>query len=163
MRRLAPGLAALSLLVAAPVFAHPAPPAPAPWDMDAAKAAIETVDAFHPAMMRGDAAGAAALLSEDLVVYEEGHVEATTAEYVTGHLPHDIAFMAAIPGATTRTTVRASGDLAWVMREGTTKGTYKGRAIDKFSAETMVLRRGAAGWRIIQINWSSHNAPAPAS
>lgn len=173
MHRLAPAAAALALLATSPVLAHPstaaAPPADAAaeadagWDLDAAKAALETVDAFRAAMARGDATAAAALLADDLVVYEGGHFENSKAEYVAGHLPHDIAFMAEIPGETTRTSVRAAGDLAWVMREGTTKGDYRGRAIDKISAETIVLRRTADGWRIIHIHWSSRDAPRPAS
>ena len=33
--------------------------------------------------------------------------------------------------------------------------TFKGKAIDSITLETMVLRREQSGWRIVHIHWSS--------
>jgi hypothetical protein len=34
-------------------------------------------------------------------------------------------------------------------------GTYKGKAVDRLTTETMVLRRVGAAWKIVHIHWSS--------
>lgn len=167
MKRLAAAaaLAALMLTAASPGFAQPFPAAAATatWDLDAGKAALEAVEAFQRAMDLGDAAAAAALLADDLVVYEGGHVERSKAEYAEGHLPADIAFSRQVKSEITTSSVRATGDIAVVMQESRTQGTYNGKPVDSFGVGTLVLRRHAEGWRITHIHWSSRKAPAPAT
>jgi hypothetical protein len=41
------------------------------------------------------------------------------------------------------------------MTEGRTTGRFNDRAVDRLTAETMVLTRGTDGWRIRHIHWSS--------
>jgi ketosteroid isomerase-like protein len=118
----------------------------------------ETVDAFHAALAAGKAEEAAALLADDLVVYEEGHVEASKAEYLRSHLPQDIAFLRGVVETTTASRVVLRGETAWVIREGATKGTFQGREVDRVTSETVVLHLEADGWRIVHIHWSSHKA-----
>ena len=51
-----------------------------------------------------------------------------------------------------------AGDLATVISEGETTGTFKGKPIDSVTLETMTLRRGPDGWRIVHVHWSSRAA-----
>ena len=116
----------------------------------------EVVDAFHAALAEGKADAAAALLADDLVVYEEGHVEASKAEYLRSHLPQDISFLRSVVETTTASRTVLRGETAWVIREGTTVGTFQGREVNRVTSETVVLHLEPAGWRIVHIHWSSH-------
>jgi ketosteroid isomerase-like protein len=118
------------------------------------------VDGFHSALARGDIKAAAALLADDALIFEEGEAERSKAEYAAHHLPADAAFSQAVKSATTRRSSDAADGLAWVATEGRMRGSYKNRAIDQLTTETMVLRRTAAGWKIVHVHWSS--APAKA-
>ena len=119
------------------------------------EAAAATVDAFHAALRRGDTAAAAELVADDALVFEEGGAERSKAEYEAHHLGADAAFSKAVPSVRTGRTGRAFGDMAWVATEGRVTGTYNGRAVDRTTVETMVLRRTGNGWRIVHSHWSS--------
>ncbi len=121
-----------------------------------ASAAEKVVDAFHAALQRGDVA-AAAHLAEDALIYESGAVERSKVEYASHHLAADAAFAKATTRAVTKRSGRTVGDFAWVATESTTKGTYRDRAINSVSTETMVLRRQNGAWRIVHVHWSSAN------
>ena len=116
------------------------------------------VNAFHSALRRGDAAGAAALLAEDALIFEEGGSERSRAEYVARHLAADMEFSRAVTSTVTSRSARSSEDFAYVASEGRVKGTFRGKPIDRLTTETMVLRRGARGWQIVHIHWSSSAA-----
>ena len=145
-------VAAALMCATLPVSAEPVrqgmPPA-------SAEGAAATVDAFHAALQRGDTDAAAALLSDDALVFEEGGVERTKAEYAANHLPADAAFSRLVASAVTRRSGGFEGALAWVASEGRMTGTYKGKAIDRVTTETMVLRRIRGNWKIVHIHWSS--------
>lgn len=120
-----------------------------------AQPAARVVDAFHAALGRGDTKAALSHLTGDALIYEAGGVERGRQEYASHHLAADAAFAQAVPGTTTRRAGQASGDTAWIASEGRTKGTYKGKPVDRVSAETMILRRVAGAWKIAHIHWSS--------
>lgn len=145
------------VMTATPLAAHePAPKAAQASALSAtARGAAATVDAFHAALRRGDARAAAALLAEDALIFESGEVEWTKAEYAAHHLPADVEFSQAVSSVVTRRAGNATGSLAWIASQGRTAGTYKGKALDLTTTETMLLRRTAAGWRIVHIHWSS--------
>ena len=151
------------LLSAAGAEAHdPAPASQAEGVVQAEAAeAAAVVDAFHAALETGDTDGALALLAEEVMVLEEGGAERSRAEYASHHLGADAAFAAAVEATPARRSGWAAGDVAWIASEGRTTGTFNGRAVDRLSAETMVLKRGPDGWRIHHIHWSSR-APRPA-
>ena len=65
------------------------------------------------------------------------------------------AFAAASEATVTRRSGWADGDIAWIASEGRTTGQFNGRAVDRLTTETMVLKRHADGWRIHHIHWSS--------
>lgn len=120
-----------------------------------AGAAESTVDAFHAALSRGDAKAAEALLADDALIFEEGGAERSKAEYAARHLPADIAFSQVVTSSLTRRSGAAEGALAWVSSEGRMSGTYKGKAINRATTETMILRRVGSEWKIVHIHWSS--------
>lgn len=148
------GLAALSLTVPASAQAPLARSTSARLPASA-RAAAATVEAFHRALRAADMNGAAALLAKDALIYESGGVERSKTEYSSHHLPADAAFAKAVIRTVTRQSGDARGDLAWIATESRARGTYKGKAIDSASTETMVLRRDGATWRILHIHWSS--------
>ena len=119
-------------------------------------AVADVVAKFHEALAAGDSTAVLRLLAEDATVLESGGVE-TLAEYRSHHLPGDIAFARAIRSQRGSVQVRVRGDVAWTTATSTTQGEMSGRAINSVGAESMVLVRTAAGWRISAIHWSSRN------
>lgn len=139
----------VALLLAAqhvPVQAQPAAP-------DSA-AVASTVNGFHAALARGDAAGALRLLAADAVILENGSLE-SLEEYRSHHLPADIAFAQAVPSPRGALQITVSGDLAWASSTSVTQGNFRERPINSAGAELMVLSRAGAGWVIRAIHWSS--------
>ncbi|MBX7249369.1 MAG: nuclear transport factor 2 family protein [Caulobacteraceae bacterium] len=139
----------LPLAIVVGLLAGPAVSAPDPG---------ETVEAFHAALAAGRMDEAAGYLSDDLVVYEEGHVEASKAEYVRTHLPQDVAYLRGVTETATASRVVVRGESAWVLRQATASGTFHGQPVNRVSSETVVLEQGPTGWRIVHIHWSSHKA-----
>ena len=148
---------AMLLTCAAPVLAYgPAAKSAAAGTLaPAARSAAAIVDAFHSALRRGDTLSATALLASDVLIFEAGGVERSKAEYESHHLGADAEFAKAVPSVLTRRSGEANGAIAWIASEGRTTGTFKGKPVDRLTAETMVLRRVGRGWKIVQIHWSS--------
>lgn len=113
------------------------------------------VDAFHAALAAGGVPAALEHLSDDAIVFESGGVERGKAEYAAHHAAADAAFTRAVPSRVTRRSGGVSDDTAWILTEGRTTGTFKGRAVDRVTTETMLLRRAGGVWRIVHIHWSS--------
>lgn len=153
------GIAAIGLsLNAAHPGAHDAPQSPSPAEHAAqadSATPVDTVTAFHAALTSGNTAAALALLAEDVMIFESGGVESNRAEYASHHLQADAAFSAAVPRTLVSRAHGGEGDNAWVMSVETVAGTYRNRAINSRSVETMLLRRVAGQWRIAHIHWSS--------
>jgi ketosteroid isomerase-like protein len=150
------------LLISSAIHAHPqtANTATRPIALAPAMSApTRVVDAFHSALGRGDAAAAAALLADDAVIYEEGAAERTKAEYASHHLPADAEFSKTVRSEVTRRAGFSEGNLAWVATEGRMKGDFKGKDLDRVTTETVVLRHGLGGWKIVHIHWSSGAKP----
>jgi ketosteroid isomerase-like protein len=115
------------------------------------------VESFYASLASGATEAAAALLAEDAIVLENGRLE-SRAEYVAHHLTADIAFARAVPQSRSDVRVVALGDAAWVSARTRAEGAFRGRAVRSEGAELIVLARGAAGWRIRAIHWSSHDS-----
>ena len=151
-------LACVAVLSATPAFAqdhahghHHAAGSVAAEATDAANA----VDAFHAALKASDTARALTFLAADVMIFEEGGAERSRDEYASHHLGSDAAFAAASEATVTRRSGWADGNVAWITSEDRTTGQFNGRAIDRLTTETMVLKRHADGWRIHHIHWSS--------
>ena len=119
-------------------------------------AVAAAVNGFQNALSSGDSAAALALLATDAVILESGGVESRN-EYRSHHLAGDVAFARAVESVRSPLRVAVSGTTAWTTGTSTTQGDYNGRAINSVGAESMVLTKTPAGWRIRQIHWSSRN------
>lgn len=161
-RPLALTVAATLTLATAPALAHPGehPPSAVHSAPAAPPEATRAVDAFHAALRRGDTAGALAQLADDVLIFEAGGAERSKSEYAAAHLSGDAAFAQVVPGALLRRTGGVTGGLAWVASEGRTRGRYNDRDVDRVTAETMLLRRDGATWKIVHVHWSSRAAAA---
>ncbi|CAM3216775.1 DUF4440 domain-containing protein [Sphingomonas antarctica] len=122
---------------------------------NAGRSAAAVVEAFHRSLKVGNIEAASALLASNALIYESGEVEHSKAEYASHHLPADAAFAKVTTRKVTRQSGNADADMAWIATESRTTGSYKGRAIDSASTETMVLRRDGNAWKIVHIHWSS--------
>lgn len=122
---------------------------------DEARAAAATVDRFFTALSAGDLTRASAELDPQVIILESGGGEYSAAEYIGGHAKHDAEFLKAAHHKPGRRTARVSGDLAWVASESELHTQKDGKPAVSLSAETMVLRSTAAGWKIVHIHWSS--------
>jgi len=144
--------ALLSALAAVPLAAQPA--------TNQQAEVVAVVDKFHASLAAGDSSAALQLLADDAVLLEAGSVE-TRAEYGKNHLPADIEFEKGV--ATKRSPIRVvvQGDAAWATSTSEVTGTFQGRAVDFVGAESMVLSREPAGWRIRAIHWSSRARRPP--
>jgi len=115
--------------------------------------------AFHAALAKGDTKAAAALLTDDALIFEEGGAEHSKAEYAAHHLPADAEFARSIKMSPARRFGDQANGMAWIATEGRMTGMYKGKHVDRITTESMVLRETAAGWKIVHIHWSSAAAP----
>lgn len=145
-------------LTAMPAETRQSPP-PAVSADSAAVALV--VNRFHQALSSGDSAAALTLLAPDAQVLESGGME-TRAEYRSHHLPGDIGFARAVKSVRSALKVTLAGSTAWTVSTSSTRGEFNGRAINSVGAESMVLSKTAAGWRIRSIHWSSRNRRPPA-
>lgn len=119
--------------------------------------AVQTVASFHKALVAGDPEAVLRFLDPDVVIFESGGAELSRDEYASHHLGADMEFSA----ATRRTVVEQkkgeAGDSAWVLTRSETSGTFREKEIDILGAETVLLRRGEHGWRVVHIHWSSRS------
>lgn len=145
----------MALLAAHPVLAAQADTAAstAPVATLSAQAAapVAAVDAFAAALQAGRLDEVAAWLDPQVQVFESGHVEAGRAAYLAEHAAADAAFLKTATVARDARSVEVSGELAWVATRSTIQREGKRYA----SLESMLLRRGGDGWRIVHIHWSS--------
>jgi ketosteroid isomerase-like protein len=126
------------------------PPVAAQDSLDVAN----VVRAYDRALRTGDSTAALALLADDAVILESGGME-TRDEYRSHHLPSDIEFARAVQGTQSPLRVRVRGDVAWVTSTSVVQGQFRGRPVNSAGAELMILTRGASGWKIAAIHWSS--------
>lgn len=122
-------------------------------------AITSTVNAFHKALAASEPERVIALLSPDALIVEAGIVQ-TRDEYKREHLAADIAFARAVPGAQRDIIVRQEGDVGWMTSTFRVTGTFHKKPVNDIAAETVVLTKTSAGWRISTIHWSSHKVPA---
>lgn len=120
-----------------------------------ARPAAAVVDAFHAALRSGNSRAALALLANDVLIYESGEVERSKAEYASSHLAADVEFEQATSAITTARSGQVTENSAWIASVGRVSGTYKGKALNRLTTETMVLQKSGQQWRITHIHWSS--------
>lgn len=123
---------------------------------------IGTADAFSAALTAGDEATVKRLLAPDVLIYESGGQESSRDEYASHHMKADMAFLAHMQAKLVERKHGANGDFAWVATRSRITGTHKDKPVDLHSTETLVLKRGPEGWRIVHLQWSSRPAEAKA-
>ncbi|CAH0302239.1 hypothetical protein SRABI118_04441 [Massilia sp. Bi118] len=118
----------------------------------------EVVGEYHAAVASGDTAKALSLLSPAVQIFESGHVEQSKDEYAGHHLPADVAFAKNTSRKVVKGSERIAGDMAVVIQETETQGTYKGSAVRLFGTETAVLEKKGDTWAVTHFHWSSRKA-----
>lgn len=116
------------------------------------------VDAFEAALVKGDEAAVQTLLAPDVLIYESGGQESSRDEYAAHHMKGDMAFLA---GSKREVLARSEGgdaQHAYVSTRSRITGRHKEKDVDIISTETIVLKYGVLGWRIVHIHWSSRPA-----
>jgi ketosteroid isomerase-like protein len=118
-----------------------------------------TAENFHKALAAGEPDRVISLLSGDALIVEGGVVE-TRDEYQREHLAEDIAYARAVRSTPCDVVIRREGDVAWVTSTFRLIGEFHDDQVDDLAAETMVLKKIPAGWRISTIHWSSRETPS---
>lgn len=139
-----------------PVQSTPETKRPAP-----AHNAPDTVDAFHYALRAGDRNKVLELLAADVLVFEQGRLERSRAEYARSHLHEDMSFSAATQRTVSRRSVKLQGNTAVVMSVNRIRGKFNSKPVDLTTDETMILQRTAGKWRIVHIHWSFNERGTP--
>lgn len=116
---------------------------------------VFALNTFHAAINNGDRQTVMAALSPDVLIFESGGAERSRAEYASHHMKSDMAFLAQMGHEGISQAASEQGDTAWIVTESRIYGRYKEKDIDIVSTETAVLKRGADGWKIVHLHWSS--------
>ena len=144
-------LAAPPTQAAMPAFVQDVPPE--------AVAAVKVVDAFSAAIKAARIDSAKALLDPKVLVLESGGSERSRDQYLDEHAVADAAYMQGATQDLRYRKAQVDGDLAWVGTESILTSTRNGKPSLNKSTETMILRKTAAGWKIVHIHWSSQAVP----
>lgn len=123
------------------------------------------VNDFHRALEENYRQGVLNLLEDRVIIFEGGFIDAGQIQYDEQHLGEDLAYSATMRYQLIHREAYVSGDLGYVISQGRSVGRFQGRQMQYNGTETMILRRGPAGWKIAHIHWSGHEAktaPAPA-
>lgn len=115
---------------------------------------IAVFDAFYGAVKKGDAKAAMSVIAPDAMFVESGKLE-TREQYEKNHLPADIAFERQITGKRLPLRITFAGDTAWIIVTTEYDGKVDGEDVAFASSQLMVLTKGADGWKIRSVHWSS--------
>lgn len=114
-----------------------------------------TVASFHQALAGADQEAVLRLLDPAVTIFESGGAELSRDEYASHHLGADMKFSAATTRRIVGQTEGEAHDAAWVLTRSETSGIFREKEIDILGTESVLLRRGEHGWRIVHIHWSS--------
>ena len=112
-------------------------------------------DRFHLAVANSDRAAATTVLAADVQIFESGFVERSRDEYLTHHFEPDAKFAKTVTRKVIKHSEQMAGNIALILEETETNGTYEGQPVKLIGTETAVLRLEGANWRIVHIHWSS--------
>ncbi len=93
------------------------------------------------------------LLAEDVLILEGGHAQKSREEYMSGHMKSDMKFLANVKSEIISRETSQSGDLAWIITQTKSTGTYKDKAFERTSREMLVLRHDGHNWKITLVHW----------
>lgn len=122
----------------------------------AARDAVVVVNDFMQALITGNLPAARQLLDPGVTVISNGRILGTRDEYMARQAPTDSAFLGKAQRQLLRRDGRAGPQFAWVVSEKAYRTDVPGKPpVLMVTAETMVLAKAPAGWRIVHIHWSS--------
>lgn len=116
----------------------------------------EVVESFHKALAASDQKAALALLADDFDVFEQGFVDASRADYQKSSLGHDLDFASKTKREVQSQQAGGDDNVAWVETLTRTRGSYEGSAVDLSEAETAILKKDGADWKIVHLHRSAH-------
>ncbi len=122
-----------------------------PRAVPAAEAAAE---AFHAALQKGDRDAVLALLAPEVTISEGGHSQ-SRAEYASGHLGEDIAFLKTTRVKPISLASMPMGTTTMVGSESELATTKHGKPMTLSSRELLTLKQTPSGWVIVRVEWSS--------
>ncbi len=116
----------------------------------------EVVDNFHKALKAGDTARVLSMLDRELIVFEYGIADLKLEAYAFAHLPIDMDQAMRTEWAVESRRMGGTGDERWVLTTYRVTGPAGANtpAIDQTTAETVILRRIGANFRIAHVHWS---------
>ena len=97
-------------------------------------------DGFHRAIVKADRAAAASLLAADVQIFESGFVERSRDEYLRNHFELDAKFAKAVTRRVTKRSEQMAGNMAVILEETESGGSYEGKPIKLIGTETAILR-----------------------
>lgn len=124
------------------------------WSTAASDGPEAIADAFHDALTYGDATAIEALLAPDVKILEGDHAQTSRADYMSGHMKSDMAFIPYMVRTVLDRSVSADGDIAWVVTHSNLKGSFNDRDYDMSSRELLVMERAGTSWRITLVHWT---------
>jgi hypothetical protein len=119
---------------------------------------LEIVNQLRNAIRSGDVAAAERVLSPNVTIYEQGHIESSRAEYMAHHFKEDAAYAKVVPSTVVAAKAEIDGSVAVVNATSTAQGVYKQKPVKSTTVETYVLRLRQGAWQIEHIHWSSAKA-----
>jgi len=117
-------------------------------------AAVAVTQRFHQALAASDSTLAVSLLADDVLVLESGAIQ-NRADYLSHHLGADMKASHDSRGVRTVVRVTVVGSLAYVASSTLTPSTGAEGNNGSELAELMIVSRGATGWKIRAVHWSS--------
>jgi ketosteroid isomerase-like protein len=120
----------------------------------------DTVDRFYLAIAKSDRPAVGSILAPDVQIFESGFVERSRDEYLSHHFEADAKFAKAVTRKVIKHSEQIAGNMALVLAETETVGSYEGKPVALIGTETAVLRLDGGDWRIVHIHWSSRK-PKP--
>jgi ketosteroid isomerase-like protein len=135
-----------------------------PTDCGAQRSAISGVLAdYRRAIERLDASGTERLFVTDSAIFENGGVEGNYANYLAHHLGPELGHFRSFRFADHRLELWCEGAVAVATETYNYRiERIRGDPVERRGVTTSVLRRTAAGWRIVNMHGSSR-APRPAA
>jgi len=127
-----------------------------PKAVPAAEAAAE---AFHLALQKGDRDAVLALLAPEVTISEGGHTQ-SRAEYASGHLGEDIAFLKTAQVKPISLASMPMGATTMVGSESELTAAKDGKTMTMLSRELLTLKQTPSGWMVVRVQWSSQPKPA---
>jgi hypothetical protein len=124
----------------------------------AANDAVQVVNEFMWALSTGDLATARRFLDPATVVISNGVIYGNRDAYLSGPAKSDAVYLQKSQRKLLRRQARAGATFAWVISEKLLRIEQDKTSVARVNTETMLLAKGAGGWKIVHINWSSRAA-----